>query len=690
MILHPRLVKKYFEIEIGTGQFFDYDSFIEYSNRFMCTPLKGTSLRQDEQGPLIESLKGDNVPIVSGVPGVGKTKFALESCKSFAQANDYELLVLKNNDHTISDELKGLADSGNSYILLVDDAYQFGECKIEELLKSKIDSNGRIKLCLTVRDYMSDNVFKWFKSPYEPFKLEKFADSAIESLVKAEGITNYDGIQIIIDVSKGNARIAEMCSRLMVENKSICGLKIDKIYEKYYADGPYFSEVKTPDCSFTVAVVSFFNTIDTGDIAWLSGLFSEYGISESEFKKCCRHLADLEIFDSRSERIYKISEETLGNLILKQELIDKKTISLKQLTRCGFSRKEKDVTCSVRTLYYQFYDESAEYISDQIAEVWDDFESHPLTFKGFITDIGFLQSSRALVYLKSEIEKIDADGHDLTSAEINEKSITSDFYLNTLYQVSNLGMEECRSSFELMLKYYSKKPSVFPQLLDVLKRMFGIDRHASTDCYALQEKFTEKLKNESDNWANFNLTVLYLKMCQGYLSVTVSREEEMHISIIPFSLQQGQQFRAETWGNVIEISKDRCHYTLILELLNSYCIDTYRISDQNKDLIIFDFQCIDQLVSLFDCTGPEEYEILDRLCDTADKYSIKTEACHKHLADEKYRNYRLMMASICDESDPAKIKDFIKTVSQQSVNLLIDFLKIKQNQETTNCLSSIA
>ena len=70
-------------IELDTGQILKPLDFVnEYQNSKFATPLDNEFLfRETEKQKILESLENQDLVIVSGKPGVGKSKLALESLK---------------------------------------------------------------------------------------------------------------------------------------------------------------------------------------------------------------------------------------------------------------------------------------------------------------------------------------------------------------------------------------------------------------------------------------------------------------------------------------------------------------------------------------------------------------------------------------------------------------------------------
>lgn len=100
---YPDLAKDHLNIDIDTHQIFSLESFLTY---FSCNPYS-TSLdmpllcREQELEYINHVLNESDVILLSGPAGVGKTRLALESAKTFAESNNYDLKIIRSNGKTI-------------------------------------------------------------------------------------------------------------------------------------------------------------------------------------------------------------------------------------------------------------------------------------------------------------------------------------------------------------------------------------------------------------------------------------------------------------------------------------------------------------------------------------------------------------------------------------------------------------
>jgi replication-associated recombination protein RarA len=107
-------------------------------------------------------LEKDDFLILSGPPGVGKTKLACEALIQFnKQFPDYRIFGVTYRHADLIDDMSEYLLSGDDIVLLIDDANRID--RIEQIfsLFTQPRSN-KLKIVLTVRDYGLDTITSRF------------------------------------------------------------------------------------------------------------------------------------------------------------------------------------------------------------------------------------------------------------------------------------------------------------------------------------------------------------------------------------------------------------------------------------------------------------------------------------------------------------------------------------------------
>lgn len=154
----PILAKDFFGISIDSGQILPLDMFVaRHDANKMSAPL-GTEflLREKELEKAKSALHDNDVLLIAGPAGVGKTRFALELCRQLAEEIGYTVLVIKNNNLQLYEDLVSAIEEGKEYLVLVDDANELSGLHhvLEYLPKAAVGSRhiDRTRLCPQTSD----------------------------------------------------------------------------------------------------------------------------------------------------------------------------------------------------------------------------------------------------------------------------------------------------------------------------------------------------------------------------------------------------------------------------------------------------------------------------------------------------------------------------------------------------------
>ena len=160
----PILARDFLGISIDSGQILPMDMFVAKHDANRMSATLGTEFlfREKELENAKTALHDNDVLLIAGPAGVGKTRFALELCRQLAEENSYTVFVIKNNNLQLYEDLVSAVEEGKDYLVLVDDANELSGLHhvLEYLPKAAIGSRHISKLILTVRDYARKQVMQ--------------------------------------------------------------------------------------------------------------------------------------------------------------------------------------------------------------------------------------------------------------------------------------------------------------------------------------------------------------------------------------------------------------------------------------------------------------------------------------------------------------------------------------------------
>jgi hypothetical protein len=283
---YQHLAAKYLGVQIDTGQVLPPEEFIsEYSaGNSITTPLDNKFFyREPELEKIRSHLDNSEIVVLTGPPGVGKSKLALEALFQWRKNTKYEVYCLSNKYVNIFEDLKSKLKSNRDYIVLIDDANRQSQNLLTILTFLKTCRAGKLKLVITARDYALEFIKKHcvdFNANIE--RINPLTDEQLESLLKGEDfqITNPSFLKRILQIAKGNPRIAVMAGRLALQRQNINSLH--DLYDFYDA---YFMTFITdhdsladPEIQKALGIISFFYSIDRSDKSSFQKLIETFGL----------------------------------------------------------------------------------------------------------------------------------------------------------------------------------------------------------------------------------------------------------------------------------------------------------------------------------------------------------------------------------------------------------------------------
>jgi hypothetical protein len=283
------IAKEYLDLPLDSGQIVTLERFVEQYNQnsqSIATPLNNQLLhRESELSSVTGMLNDSDLIVISGAPGIGKTKLAVEAIAEFQRKFEYSSYAVLNKDYDILEDLAFYFDSTSQNILFIDDAN-----RLDRLLQIKGFTEdvkpGQLKIVLTVRDYALDQI-KNLMPGISVFELPSLSEDQIIDIIKNEPfkITNEDYHSKILDISKCNTRLAIMAARLAVEKNDLNALnEVFDLFHEYFKtfirDNGLLQD-KTVLKS--LGVISYFNTIPLGSSELLQKILINFQLSRTEF-----------------------------------------------------------------------------------------------------------------------------------------------------------------------------------------------------------------------------------------------------------------------------------------------------------------------------------------------------------------------------------------------------------------------
>ena len=613
-LFHHLLARDFLGISIDTGQILNFDDFVEeYNSNKLSAPIDTEFLfREKEIENINKAFEENNIVILNGVAGTGKTHLALHYAKNYIDSHNAKLYCISSKALEIYEDLKLFLNTSGEYILVVDDANQLS-ARLEHIINYvNMQSKGfNVKILITVRSYALQKVLNNIqaRTSYSVIGINLFTDDEIKKLLETSlNILNQEYQEKIIKIAEGNARIAILAGKLACQSKNLNSINdVSQLYDDYF--GAYLNnEIDCNQelgiCAGIVAFLEAFH-LDYIDDNILT-ILKEKGINKEQFIENIKKLHEREIVDIYNDKAVKFSEQCLSNYFLKYIFFNKKSLSLSSIINIGFQNYRERIISTVNILINIFAnDEVIEFVSNEIKIVWKKLESENSPyFFDFVKIFFHFNPTKTLIILKGKIEEEKGITTDISDTDIliekNYQKIDNDI-IEILGGFS--GMKDFPTSLELFFQYYLKCPNLYKKFYYAIDQYFRINRKSLENDFYTQINFFRKLEEFSNKWQEKNITLLFLKVVENFLKFFFNSSENgrniKYYVFYRFSLTMSkgvQEYRKLIWESLLEITKKVEYKEKIWSILYSYGKDM--IEKKSLPILEFDLEYIKKILKI--------------------------------------------------------------------------------------------
>lgn len=531
----PILAKDFFGISVDSGQILPVDIFVAKHDANKTSAPLGTEflLREKELDKAMTALYNNDVLMIVGPAGVGKTRFALELCRQLAEQNGYSVFVIKNNNLQLHEDLISAIEAGKDYLVLVDDANELSGLPhvLGYLPEAAIGSRHISKLILTVRDYARKQVMQSVMEVVQPeiIKLSTFNDDDIRKLMESYyGITNRVYTERIVAISEGNARLSMLAGRLVADSESLTAIEdASGLYHNYYSK-QLNALVESITGVKSAGIIAFIQAIHLMHLEKLDPIFEVAGITSNDFISDLKLLHRAEIVDLCNDKAARISDQSFSNFLLKYVFIEEKIIPLSTMIETCFQMNKNRTVEACNVLLNVFTDQGVkEYVETQINIVWDKLESDVGKFLPFFKAFHMVRPIQTLLFLQEYIEQESYHALDVKTLPFKNdwqsKSVSDDI-LQILGSFAD--HPELPSALELLLLYYKKRPDLFEQIYSIYAQQFEVNWDSPRFGYFTQCAVVKSLCEAVNTTPeDVNLLILFIRIACRFLRLDVSKTE---------------------------------------------------------------------------------------------------------------------------------------------------------------------
>ena len=471
---HRDLVHEYLDLPLDTGQIVSIKTFIDEYNKVSqgITPIDNTFLHRKEEFKEFKSvIHSHDFIILTGAPGVGKTKLALEGIKSFLSENlDFEAYCVSYKHHTLLDDLFQCLYPNKNHILFVDDANRI-DAFSQIIGFYKALRTGKLKVIITVRNYAFQEI-KRLCQEFTPKRMNllKFSDDQIIEIIKQKPfeILNSNYPKEIVRIADGNPRIAIMAALLARKEQNIYALRdVSGLFENYFStfikdDGEFAKDLNIK----CLGLIAFFYAIPK-DKEVITSLLVHFKMDYSSFIDSIDKLGKLELVDIQFEYV-KIPEQNLSMYFFYKAFIKDDLLSFEMLLINYYERNKnrfKDCVISANNTF------GAEKVMDKLQpflkSYWKSIQNDEEKGFDFLSTFCFYLSIETFEFVYNIVKKLPeahSENYEVTY-ENNAFSYNRNSVLELMQNFFTLEQNDLKEAIRLVFEYVRKKPEYLSDLL---------------------------------------------------------------------------------------------------------------------------------------------------------------------------------------------------------------------------------
>lgn len=490
------LASNYLNLPLETNQVLSIDEFIrEYERGGISTPLSNKFLHRGKELQAAESSINENlVYILSGPPGVGKTKLALEAITKYKSEHpDTLVLCLKDKGSFSLDDIRTHLFQHKSYLIFIDDANRCA--RILDLVINSILEGMTIHLILTVREYALheiESVLNRFNPKID--KIKPFEDTEIIDILRTVANFSRSAINKILSLALGNPRIALMAARVATETQTLKSIaNSTEIFDQYFTniiqDRQLFSSAKHLKC---LGILSVFRAVDLSSEE-ANNILQSFQINTQEFWESANNLEDIEFVEIDGDLI-RITEQNLQAYSFYKAFLLEKKLSIATLLNdffLNYSNRIKDIIISANNTfdYENIRGKTISSLLNRLKLIKDEGEKI-LFFECF----WFYCPNQVFQFARKNIEGLPSKNAE-EQEKINSIHLTSK-YFRLLIDFLNYNNENFLPALELLIEFVKKSPNHFQQFVEIINGRLTY----SEDSYPKYEKQEKYLRLVVKHW----------------------------------------------------------------------------------------------------------------------------------------------------------------------------------------------
>lgn len=585
----PGLAKDFLGIEVDTGQIVMVEEFITaYSKSIFATPLNTTfRFRNDEIEQALSLLESENLILIVGHAGVGKTRFALECLRRYADAHpEAQVRCIYNRGADLFEDVRVHFSPPGHYVILVDDTNRVSGFKYILQLLHDHRNDQKIKVVATVRDYALDKATEDARpfSRVAPVELTPLKEEEIKGIVRTEyNIQNSLYLERILDIAQGNPRVAIMAAAIAEREQTLQSIdNVSALYDEYFHSmREELGDFTDPTLLQVAGLIAFFRAVDRSNGELMGAISDAFGIDPQEFWRAAQLLHKVEAVDMYEEEVVRVSDQVLSTYLFYLSVFQERKLDFATLLECFFPRYRHKVIDAINPVLSAFDRKLVrEQLQSYVDRAWSVMQQREdANDLWHLMDVfWFVKQTETLLYVRERIRSLQPELRPLSELTFAPGSQIAPqaSILSILDNFRYVGEAERRIALTLLVDYLEKRPAEVPLLIRILAERFGIDRHSHLYGFCVERSVIDVLWERTDAGTNELVSRLFLVVAEAYLHTHFRTHESKNnatVTIYQFDVPDTKELlelRQTIWSRVFVLYSLQSLQEPVLELFQKH------------------------------------------------------------------------------------------------------------------------
>lgn len=415
-------------------------------------------------------------------------------------------------------------------------------------------------------------------------EIQPFTDEQITQFVSAAcDIHNHHYLDRIVDIAKGNPRLALMAGRVAVRENTLRSIAdVSALYDEYFSSiRRDINGLEDKNLLKTAGIIVFFRVIDRSS-AVMPAITSVFNITGEQFWEAAHRLHELEVLDMYEDEIVRVSDQVLATYLFYLAFFKERVISFSVLLEHFFPQFRHRLIDVLNPLLSAFDSKGLiDSMRPHVERVWQalDQAGDDDRLLELVDVFWFLKQTDTLLYLREQIAAMEPQDYQPTASDYKpDASGAEPPILHILSMFRYTEQSNVRIAIGLVCDYLTKRPKELPKVLHLLIEDYGFKHTSNVHHYVVEQTVVDVLWERTKDGQESLFARVFVAIAQVFLRTqfhTHEARKKWTVTIYDFTLPPTEDIfalRQTIWRHVLALYHIPTFAPSVLEILHSYTV----------------------------------------------------------------------------------------------------------------------